>query len=73
MVGLALLLLGGLGAGKAGALDLGGPTHGEAEGRAADGARARIAAEVNARLLAEGRKNPSCPEIGSSTDQAAFR
>jgi outer membrane protein OmpA-like peptidoglycan-associated protein len=65
MVGLALLLVGGLGAGNADALALGGPINSKAEGGAAGGARGRIAREVNAKLLAEGRKNQCSFKVDS--------
>jgi OOP family OmpA-OmpF porin len=56
MLGLVLLLVTGLGAGTARAIDLGGLAK-KAVGGAAGGARDKIAKEINAKLLAEGRKN----------------
>jgi outer membrane protein OmpA-like peptidoglycan-associated protein len=56
LVGLALLLVTGLGAGTARALDLGDLAK-KAGGAAGGAARDKAVKEVNAKLLAEGRKD----------------
>ena len=56
LVGILLVGLAGLSANAARALDLGGLAK-KAVGGAATGARDKVAKEVNAKLLAEGRKN----------------
>jgi outer membrane protein OmpA-like peptidoglycan-associated protein len=61
---LIALVLTGFGAGTARALDLGGLAH-KAAGGAATGARDKAVKEVNAKLLAEGRKNQCSFKVDS--------
>lgn len=64
IVGFVFLLATGIGAGTAGAIDLGGLAK-KAVGAAGGGARDKIVKEVNAKLLAEGRKNQCTFKVDS--------